>query len=191
MIGGRQQPTEFIARGNNPTTVMSAAPAVTATARCPPRTKLSTPVTTTTDRTPRSRPANGRSASTTVTRKRHASAPLPRRCGACAKETPAPRPALDSGAGGRGIVGRRGRLVLRDGTGLPGTVPQLTNKTVAEAQQLLRAAGFQSTTKDVYDDDVSPGLVVGSEPAAGEVIRKFLPVSLAVSKGPQLFPCRS
>ena len=74
------------------------------------------------------------------------------------------------------------------GPGSPGTVPQLTNKTVAEAQQLLRAAGFQSTTKDVYDDDVSPGLVVGSEPAAGEVIRKFLPVSLAVSKGPQLFP---
>ena len=74
------------------------------------------------------------------------------------------------------------------GPGSPGTVPQLSNKTVAEAQQLLRAAGFQSTTKDVYDDDVSPGLVVGSEPAAGEVIRKFLPVSLAVSKGPQLFP---
>ena len=33
-----------------------------------------------------------------------------------------------------------------------------------------------------------PGLVVGSEPTAGEVIRKFQPVSLAVSKGPELFP---
>ena len=74
------------------------------------------------------------------------------------------------------------------GPGSPGTIPPVANKTVAEAQDLLRTAGFQSTVKDVFDDDVSPGLVVGSEPTAGEVIRKFQPVSLAVSKGPQLFP---
>ena len=41
------------------------------------------------------------------------------------------------------------------GPGSPGTIPQLANKTVAEAQQLLRTAGFQSTTKDVFDDDVA------------------------------------
>ena len=74
------------------------------------------------------------------------------------------------------------------GPGSPGTIPPVANRTVAEAQDLLRTAGFQSTVKDVFDDDVSPGLVVGSEPTAGEVIRKFQPVSLAVSKGPQLFP---
>ena len=74
------------------------------------------------------------------------------------------------------------------GPGSPGTIPPVANKTVAEAQDLLRTAGFQSTVKDVFDDDVSPGLVVGSEPTAGEVIRKFQPVSLAVSKGPELFP---
>lgn len=74
------------------------------------------------------------------------------------------------------------------GPGSPGTVPQVGNKTVAEAQALLRTAGFNSTTRDVYDDSVSPGLVVGSEPPAGKVIRKFEPVSLAVSKGPELFP---
>ncbi|QDY91419.1 PASTA domain-containing protein [Arthrobacter sp. UKPF54-2] len=74
------------------------------------------------------------------------------------------------------------------GPGSPGTIPQLSNKTVAEAQQLLRTAGFQSTTRDVFDDDVSPGLVVGSEPKAGQVVRKFESVSLAVSKGPELFP---
>ena len=32
-----------------------------------------------------------------------------------------------------------------------------------------------------------PGLVVGSEPDAGTEIRKFQPVSLFVSKGPELF----
>jgi serine/threonine-protein kinase len=74
------------------------------------------------------------------------------------------------------------------GPGSPGTVPAVANRTVAEAQQLLRDAGFQSSTQDVFDDDVKAGLVVGSEPAAGVEIRKFQQVSLFVSKGPQLFP---
>ncbi len=74
------------------------------------------------------------------------------------------------------------------GPGSPGTVPTVANRTVAEAQALLRSAGFQSSTQDVFDDDVRAGLVVGSEPAAGTEIRKFQPVSLFVSKGPQLFP---
>jgi beta-lactam-binding protein with PASTA domain len=74
------------------------------------------------------------------------------------------------------------------GPGSPGTVPSVANRTVAEAQQLLRAAGFQSSTQDVFDDDVRAGLVVGSEPDAGTEIRKFQQVSLFVSKGPQLFP---
>jgi serine/threonine-protein kinase len=74
------------------------------------------------------------------------------------------------------------------GPGSPGTVPAVANRTVAEAQQLLRDAGFQSRTQDVFDDDVKAGLVVGSEPGAGTEIRKFQQVSLFVSKGPQLFP---
>jgi serine/threonine-protein kinase len=74
------------------------------------------------------------------------------------------------------------------GPGSPGTIPDTKNKTVAEAQQLLRTAGFQSEPKDVFDDDVKAGLAVGTEPASGQVIRKFQPVSLFVSKGPQLFP---
>jgi serine/threonine-protein kinase len=74
------------------------------------------------------------------------------------------------------------------GPGSPGTIPSVARKTVADAQQVLGTAGFQSTTKDVFDDDVSAGLVVGSEPEAGKEIRKFQVVSLFVSKGPQLFP---
>ena len=77
------------------------------------------------------------------------------------------------------------------GPGSPGTIPRVANKTVAEAQQLLATAGFQSTTKDVFDDDIQAGLVVGTEPEAGREIRKFQPVSLFVSKGPQLFPLPS
>lgn len=74
------------------------------------------------------------------------------------------------------------------GPGSPGTIPEVRNRTVAEAQQLLRTAGFQSEIKDVFDDNTKPGLAVGTEPEAGKQVRKFLQVSLFVSKGPQLFP---
>ncbi|MFJ6026461.1 Stk1 family PASTA domain-containing Ser/Thr kinase [Pseudarthrobacter sp. NPDC092424] len=74
------------------------------------------------------------------------------------------------------------------GPGSAATVPPVANKTVAQAQQLLEQAGFRSSTSDVFDDDIPAGLVVGSDPAAGQEIRKLQPVSLFVSKGPQLFP---
>ncbi|MFP3579501.1 Stk1 family PASTA domain-containing Ser/Thr kinase [Arthrobacter sp. fls2-241-R2A-200] len=74
------------------------------------------------------------------------------------------------------------------GPGSPGTVPDVKNKTVAEAQQLLRTAGFQSEPEDVYDDDVSSGLAVGTKPESGQTVRKFQPIELFVSKGAQLFP---
>ncbi|MCO4256630.1 Stk1 family PASTA domain-containing Ser/Thr kinase [Pseudarthrobacter cellobiosi] len=73
------------------------------------------------------------------------------------------------------------------GPGSPGTIPAVANKPVAQAQQLLSEAGFQSRTNDVFDDDVPSGLVVGSDPTAGTETRKFQLVSLFVSKGPQLF----
>ncbi|WAJ34239.1 Stk1 family PASTA domain-containing Ser/Thr kinase [Arthrobacter sp. FX8] len=74
------------------------------------------------------------------------------------------------------------------GPGAAAAVPAVANKTVAQAQQLLGGAGFRSTTSDVFDDEVPTGLIVGTDPAAGTEIRKFQPVSLLVSKGPQLFP---
>lgn len=73
------------------------------------------------------------------------------------------------------------------GPGAAAAIPAVANKTVAQAQQLLGGVGFRSTTSDVFDDQVPTGLVVGTEPAAGTEIRKFQPVSLLVSKGPQLF----
>lgn len=192
VIGGRQQPTEFIARGSNPTTVMSAAP------RHPGYGPLSAP-----DEAPYSPgyyddedgpdsavPAGKRAQrkhdrDEEKARRRAAATPVrslregnPRRRGLLWILVLVIAALLAGGAG----------WFFGMGPGSPGTIPELANKTVAEAQQLLRTAGFQSTTKDVFDDDVAAGLVVGSEPSAGEVIRKFQPVSLAVSKGPELFP---
>lgn len=74
------------------------------------------------------------------------------------------------------------------GPGSPGTIPPLKNKPAQEAQQLLRTAGFQSNAQDVFDDEVKSGYAVGTDPAAGTEIRKFQPVTLFVSKGPQKFP---
>lgn len=194
VIGARQQPTEFIARGSNPTTVMSAAP------RRPGYGPLSAP-----DEVPYPAglsdghfdrgPASAVPASKRAQRKQDRDEEKARQ-----KAAATPVRSLREGnprhrsllwilvlviaamlAGGAGWF-------FGMGPGSPGTIPELANKTVAEAQQLLRTAGFQSNTKDVFDDDVAPGRVVGSEPAAGKVIRKFQPVSLAVSKGPELFP---
>ena len=39
-------------------------------------------------------------------------------------------------------------------------VPDVTGKTVVEAQQILENAGFSITLKEAYDDKVTPGLVL-------------------------------
>jgi serine/threonine protein kinase/beta-lactam-binding protein with PASTA domain len=190
VIGGLQHATEIISRGSNPTTVMSGAP------RRPAYGPLSAPdeepfrghhedEPRTVSAAARQRAQRRQDRDEEKARQRAAATPVRR---------------LREGNGRRrgllwvlllvvaAVFAAGAGWFFGMGPGSPGTIPQLTNKTVAEAQQLLRKAGFQSTTKDVFDDNISAGLVVGSEPEAGEVIRKFQPVSLAVSKGPELFP---
>ncbi|MGY3317647.1 protein kinase domain-containing protein [Arthrobacter sp. TE12232] len=197
VYGGLQQPTEMISRGGNPTTVMTNGP------RRPAYGPLSTPEDSSTPEDGAYQGAAGYDEPGdvgTATSKR-AQRKLDRD-EEKARQRAAATPTKTLHEGNR----RRRGLVwivllvvaallaavagwfFGMGPGSPGTIPPVANKTVAEAQDLLRTAGFQSTVKDVFDDNVSPGLVVGSEPKAGEVIRKFQPVSLAVSKGPELFP---
>ncbi|GAB4100403.1 Stk1 family PASTA domain-containing Ser/Thr kinase [Sinomonas halotolerans] len=74
------------------------------------------------------------------------------------------------------------------GPGSAATVPGVRDLTVAQARPLFERAGLAFSTREVFDDEVARGLIVGSTPEAGSEIRRFEDVSLLVSKGPQLFP---
>lgn len=197
---GLQNPTEVIARTNHPTTVMSPlapperpprfpppsfgdnATSVVPAAPFPPAAYVPYPDTSPAPLTKRARRKAERDAE--KARSRAAATPLrslregnPRRRGALWVVILIIAALLATGAG----------WFFGMGPGSPGTIPAVANKTVAQAQQLLNEAGFQSSTRDVFDDDVPSGLVVGTEPVAGTETRKFQPVALFVSKGPQLF----
>lgn len=62
-------------------------------------------------------------------------------------------------------------------------VPDVTGKTVVEAQKILENAGFSITLKEAYDDKVTPGLVLGQDPAGDEMRKEGSAVYLTVSKG--------
>jgi beta-lactam-binding protein with PASTA domain len=75
------------------------------------------------------------------------------------------------------------------GPGALATVPDVHNKTVAQAQQLLHDQGFDAApTSSVFDEKTAAGLVVDTDPTAGSSQRRFLGVSILVSKGPVLYP---
>ena len=76
---------------------------------------------------------------------------------------------------------------LAVGPGALTAVPQVANKTVAQAEQLLQERGLDSTQDSVHDEQVPSGLIVGSEPAASTQIRKYESVQLLVSLGPELY----
>ena len=62
-------------------------------------------------------------------------------------------------------------------------VPDVTGKTVVEAQKILENEGFSITLKEAYDDKVTPGLVLEQDPAGNEMRKEGSSVYLTVSKG--------
>lgn len=87
-----------------------------------------------------------------------------------------------------GVIAATAGWFLALGPGALATVPDVHNKTVPQAQDILRTAGFGLTpTTDVFDEKVAAGFVVSTDPTAGESIRKFNGVTLAVSRGPLLY----
>ncbi|MEV7606180.1 Stk1 family PASTA domain-containing Ser/Thr kinase [Paenarthrobacter sp. NPDC089322] len=177
-IATTASPTEFISHQSNPTTVMAAAGAHQQHAR------LAVPGVDEDIRQPGKRELKRLERQRAKDQARAAATPV--------------RPLREGNPRRRGVIWTIVIVILAllagsagwffgMGPGSPGTVPDVKNKTVAEAQQLLRTAGFQSEPRDVFDDDIQAGLAVGTEPATGAVIRKFQPITLFVSKGAQLF----
>ncbi|BCW62674.1 serine/threonine protein kinase [Arthrobacter sp. StoSoilB22] len=171
-------PTEFISQQSNPTTVMAAGGPGRPSAVVAPGNQMDA-------RQPGKRELKRLERQESKDRARAAATPS--------------RPLREGNPRRRGIIWTIVIVILATlaasagwffgmGPGSPGTIPDVKNKTVAEAQQLLRTAGFQSEPQDVFDDDILAGLAVGTEPESGAEVRKFQPITLFVSKGAQLFP---
>ena len=74
---------------------------------------------------------------------------------------------------------------LGSGPGSQVAVPDVANRSFAEAQRILAEQSLQAVQKDVYDLDVAPGVVVGTDPSAGSRLDKDATVNVLVSLGPQ------
>ncbi|MFJ6454167.1 Stk1 family PASTA domain-containing Ser/Thr kinase [Paenarthrobacter sp. NPDC091669] len=173
-------PTEFISHQSNPTTIMAAGGSAVQHSRAASGGDVEQDL-----RQPGKRELKRLERQQTKDRARAAATPV--------------RPLREGNPRRRGVIWTIVIIILAMlaaaagwffgmGPGSPGTVPDVKNKTVAEAQQLLRTAGFQSEPRDVFDDDILAGLAVGTEPESGAEVRKFQPITLFVSKGAQLFP---
>ncbi|WP_258069603.1 Stk1 family PASTA domain-containing Ser/Thr kinase [Arthrobacter sp. SX1312] len=68
------------------------------------------------------------------------------------------------------------------------TLPDVANVPLGEARAVLEDEGLVSvSTEEAFSEEVLPGLVIGTEPAANTEVRRFERVDLLVSRGPELF----
>ena len=75
------------------------------------------------------------------------------------------------------------------GPGALATVPDVHNKSVVQAQEMLVTAGFENIPEaDVFDEKVAAGFIVATDPGAGASVRKFNGITLQISRGPVLYP---
>lgn len=66
-------------------------------------------------------------------------------------------------------------------------VPALSGQTVEQANALLAPLELSANVVEEFSEDIPAGIVISSDPAAGEKARKGKPISLAVSKGPERY----
>ncbi|MCG2623838.1 Stk1 family PASTA domain-containing Ser/Thr kinase [Arthrobacter sp. I2-34] len=73
------------------------------------------------------------------------------------------------------------------GPGAPISIPDVTGRSSADAQALLQQRGLEFSLNEVFDEQIERGLAVGTVPSPPAQVRWFEPVTLIVSKGPELF----
>ncbi|HYJ51502.1 MAG TPA: Stk1 family PASTA domain-containing Ser/Thr kinase [Microbacterium sp.] len=64
-------------------------------------------------------------------------------------------------------------------------VPDVAGRSFAEAQQILAEQSLQAVQKDVFDLEVPPGVVVGTDPPAGSRLEPDSSIEVLVSQGPE------
>lgn len=84
------------------------------------------------------------------------------------------------------ILGGLGGWYFTAGPGAYTTTPVVSGSQ-SEVTTALEGAGFATEVLQVYDETVPNGAVVGTDPAAGEQIRKNAGITVLVSKGTAFF----
>ncbi len=73
------------------------------------------------------------------------------------------------------------------GPGAVVAVPDVANVSREAAGALLSGEGLTYSTSEIHDEIVAAGLAVGTDPDAPAEVRRYQPVTLLISKGPELF----
>ncbi|WP_104102954.1 Stk1 family PASTA domain-containing Ser/Thr kinase [Arthrobacter sp. 08Y14] len=73
------------------------------------------------------------------------------------------------------------------GPGAVVAVPDVANVSQEAAGALLSGEGLKYSTSEIHDEIVAAGLAVGTDPDAPAEVRRYQPVTLLISKGPELF----
>jgi len=88
---------------------------------------------------------------------------------------------------GFGVIVGAGIGLLMFGGGEEVTVPDLTGKTLQEAEKLLEDLGLSvGDVTEQYSESVEPNRIIASDPPAGEKIKKGREVDLIISMGESL-----
>lgn len=84
------------------------------------------------------------------------------------------------------LLGLGGGWYFASGPGALASVPNLQNRTVQQAKELLSPYSVQVSTAEENSPSISRGFVIRSEPAAGSLLWPGTPLKLIVSKGAKL-----
>lgn len=74
------------------------------------------------------------------------------------------------------------------GPGSRVTVPSMVGGTITDADRLLKPVGLTSeVTKQEFSEDVPKGVIISTDPAAGDKVKEASVVHLTLSKGPERY----
>ena len=91
----------------------------------------------------------------------------------------------DIDAGSKVPTGTAVNIWMSKGPEAKPTVPNLVDKTQAEAEALLKAQNLEANVKTTYSDKVAKGVVISQETASGTTVSKGTKVTFTVSDGPK------